>query len=378
MAPLTPRERRWLIGVSLLYAAVVIPVGAHKGGDIGYEIGLAERLLHGAPVFVHPPPQGSWWPPFATIAVLPFALLARTSLWLAKACWAALGVAGLVVSVILARRWGWRPVVLAIAAIALPLQNTFEHLNINTILLALIVAAAVDLSEGRETRAGVWLGFATALKAFPALLLAYLAYRRWWRGAATGAAFAGGLTYAAMLPYGAVGGAREVWAWFTLGMHAHSFSGQPMQKLARLGWELGLPPLADVALVVACLALVFVALRRRPHADDAPYEVGMVTLTAVLIAPIGWLHSFTLAFPAWVAAIRGPVVADLPVWRSALVLGGVLTSGMLGHQFYPAAFAFIAGNNDTLGSLLLLVLLLLQRVAPARALAVASIDPHVA
>jgi len=366
MAPLTPRERRWLIGVSLLYAAVVIPVGAHKGGDIGYEIGLAERLLHGGPLFVQPPPQGSWWPPFATIAVLPFALLARTSLWLAKACWAALGVAGLVVSVILARRWGWRPVVLAITAIALPLQNTFEHLNINTILLALIVAAAVDLSEGREARAGVWLGFATALKAFPALLLVYLGYRRWWRGAATGAALAGGLTYAAMLPYGAVGGAR------------HSFSGQPMQKLARLAWELGLPPLADVALVVACLALVFVALRRRPRADDAPYEVGMVTLTAVLIAPIGWLHSFTLAFPAWVAAIRGPVVADRRVWRGALVLGGVLTSGMLGHQFYPAAFAFIAGNNDTLGSLLLLVLLLLQRVAPARAVAVASIDPHVA
>jgi len=30
---LTPRERGWLIGIGLLYAAVVIPIGIHKGGD---------------------------------------------------------------------------------------------------------------------------------------------------------------------------------------------------------------------------------------------------------------------------------------------------------------------------------------------------------
>jgi alpha-1,2-mannosyltransferase len=363
---LSARERRTLLILGALYAAVVIPVGIHKGGDIVYEIGTAEHLLHGAPVYSNPPPQGAWWPPFATLAVVPFALLARTSLALAKGCWAALGVAGLVVSVLLARRWGWRPVALAIAAIAMPLQNTFEHLNINTVLLALILAAAVDLSAGRETRAGVWVGLATALKAFPGLLLLYLAYRRAWRGFAAGALVAGGLTYAAMLPYGVIGGATAVWDWFTLSMHARSYSGQTMQKLARLAHDLSLPPLAGAVLVLACLALVVAALRRRPPADDAPYEVGMVTLTAVLIAPVGWLHSFTLAFPAWVAAIRGPVVADQRLWRGALILAGVLTSGMLGHRFYPAEFAFMAANNDTLGSLLLLALLLLQRVAPPR------------
>jgi len=360
---LTLRERRTLALVALLYAAVVIPIGIHKGGDIVYEIGQAERLLQAAPLYETPPPQGAWWPPFATAFVVPFALLARTSLALAKGCWAALGVAGLVVSVLLARRWGWQAVVLALAAVSLPLQNTFEHLNINTILLALILAAAVDLSGGREERAGVWVGLATALKAFPGLLLVYLVYRRAWRGAAVGAALAGGLTYGALLSYGVTGAAREGWAWFTLSMRARSFSGQPMQKLARLAFDLDLLRVAGALLVLACLALVVIALRRRPAADDTPYEVGMVTLAAVLIAPIGWLHSFTLAFPAWIAAIRGPVVADRRLWRGALVLAGVLTSGVLGHRFYPAALAFVAANNDTLGSLLLLVLLLLQRVA---------------
>jgi alpha-1,2-mannosyltransferase len=360
---LTLREQRTLALVALLYAAVVIPIGVHKGGDIVYEIGQAERLLHAAPLYQTPPPQGAWWPPFATAFVVPLALLARTSLALAKGCWAALGVAGLVVSVLLARRWGWKAVVLALAAVSLPLQNTFEHLNINTILLALILAAAVDLSGGREERAGVWIGLATALKAFPGLLLVYLVYRRAWRGAAVGAALAGGLTYGALLPYGVTGAAGAGWAWFRLSMQARSFSGQPMQKLARLAFDLDLPRLAGALLVLACLGLVVIALRRRPATDDTPYEVGMVTLTAVLIAPIGWLHSFTLAFPAWIAAIRGPVVAERRLWRGALLLAGVLTSGVLGHRFYPAALAFVAANNDTLGSLLLLVLLLLQRVA---------------
>ncbi|HYK82041.1 MAG TPA: glycosyltransferase family 87 protein [Gemmatimonadales bacterium] len=360
---MTTREQRTLALVAVLYAAVVIPIGIHKGGDIVYEIGQAERLLRGAALYEQPPPQGAWWPPFATAFVVPFALLARTSLALAKGCWAALGVAGLVVSVVLARRWGWPAVVLALAAVALPLQNTFEHLNINTVLLALILAAAVDLSGGREGRAGAWLGLATALKAFPGLLLVYLVYRRAWRGAAVGAALAGGLTYAALLRYGVGGGAQAVWDWFTLSARARSFSGQPMQKLARLVYDLALPPLATGVLVVACLALLVTALRHRPPNDDTPYEVGAVTLVAVLIAPIGWLHSFTLAFPAWIAAIRGPVVADRRLWRGALLLAGVLTSGVLGHHFYPAALAFIAANNDTLGSLLLLVLLVLQRVA---------------
>ena len=326
MEGLTLRERRTLALVALLYAAVVIPIGIHKGGDIVYEIGQAERLLQAAPLYETPPPQGAWWPPFATAFVVPFALLARTSLALAKGCWAALGVAGLVVSVLLARRWGWQAVVLALAAVSLPLQNTFEHLNINTILLALILAAAVDLSGGREERAGVWVGLATALKAFPGLLLVYLVYRRAWRGAAVGAALAGGLTYGALLSYGVTGAAREGWAWFTLSMRARSFSGQPMQKLARLAFDLDLLRVAGALLVLACLALVVIALRRRPAADDTPYEVGMVTLAAVLIAPIGWLHSFTLAFPAWIAATTSASTTTCRFWCSKLPCSGFATA----------------------------------------------------
>src|SRR4029077_20926591 len=100
--------------------------------------------------------------------------------------WAALSLACLVRSVCRVpsqHRWavGW-----AVAAVAVSLHRNFEDLNINCLLLALIIAAVVALDREREGRSGGWIGIATALKAFPGLLLGYLAYRRLSRGVAGG------------------------------------------------------------------------------------------------------------------------------------------------------------------------------------------------
>ncbi len=35
---MTPRERRVLLAVGAVYAAVVIPIGVHKGGDFTQEL----------------------------------------------------------------------------------------------------------------------------------------------------------------------------------------------------------------------------------------------------------------------------------------------------------------------------------------------------
>ena len=68
-----------------------------------------------------------FWPPFTIAALVPFALAARASLALSQGLWAAANVALLAWSVArLARRWGWKPVVLAIAAVAKPLQGNFD------------------------------------------------------------------------------------------------------------------------------------------------------------------------------------------------------------------------------------------------------------
>ena len=368
MAGLNARELRWLTVLSVLYGAVVVAVGAHKGNDLVYELHQSERWLAGQPLYDEPPAQGMWWPPFSTALVAPFALLARTSLTTAKAIWAALGVVALVISVVLARRWGgWRPVLLGLAAIAMPLQSNFEHLNINTVLLALALGAAADLADGRDARAGTWIGVATAIKAFPGLVLVGFALTGRWRALAAGAAVAAGLTYVAMLPYGPVDAAEALWNWLRLSATARSYAGAEvaalgMQKIGRLTAALGGGIAAAAAANLVLLGVVAVSLRRHARAQGPLWEVGLVVITALLIAPIGWLHSFTLAFPAWVAAIGGrPALGGTAAraWTTALVGAGILTSGMLAHIPFGGSLAFVPKHNDTVGSLLLVALLVL-------------------
>lgn len=371
MAPLSPRARWAFLGLCALYAAVVIPIGIHKGEDITAEIGRSTLLLHAKPLYLTPPTQGTWWPPFSTLAIVPFALIASASLAVAKGLWAALGVWCFGWSLWTAgTRWGWRAAWLALAAIAVPLQDNFQHLNIETILLALILAGIVALADGREIRAGVWLGFAIALKAFPALLLVWLAYRARWRAVGAGLAVAAGLTYVALLPFGPLGAFTQLGDWVTLSLHAQSQAGAAvsalhMEKLARLTYALGGGAAAVAAAHIAVIAAVAWLIARRPPADDVPLEAGAVLLLAVLIAPIAWLHTFTLAFPVWVAAIARRPALDgraRTAWLAALGVAGLLTSGMLGHIHFPAPLAFVPAYNDVVGSLLLLALLLIQRI----------------
>src|SRR5207245_6386523 len=118
--------------------------------------------------------------------------------------------------------------------------------QIPTVLLPLIVAAALALQQGQGGRAGAALGAATAVKAFPALLLAYLAYRRRWRALLVGTAVAGVLTVSAMLPYGPVGAVAAVRDWLVSSGQGTGVAGLHLPKLARLGYALGGPPPVSV------------------------------------------------------------------------------------------------------------------------------------
>src|SRR2546428_7604546 len=165
MAELTRRQRTALVVVCVLYAAVVIPVGIHKGGDFVVELGLSDRLLSGTPLYTQSPTKGVFWPPFAIAALVPFALVARASLALSQGLWAATNVALLAWSLArLARRWGWKPVVLAVAAVAKPLEGNFEHQNLLVVLLALIVAGPPGPPKGRPARGRAGGGGAPATK----------------------------------------------------------------------------------------------------------------------------------------------------------------------------------------------------------------------
>jgi len=215
LSALTPRGRRILLAAVLLYAVVTIPLAVHKGEDIASEFAQSDLLLRGLPVYLTPQNQGVWWPPFALLSIAPFALIAHLSLPLAKGCWAAFSVLCLAWSLWRTQRFGGRAMVFALLAVALPIQYNFQHLNINTPLLALAIATADDL-EHHEARAGAWTAAATALKLFPALLILLFAFRRKWRAFGVASAGALLLTYASMLPYGLIGAGQAVVRWVRL------------------------------------------------------------------------------------------------------------------------------------------------------------------
>lgn len=363
---ITPSERRWLIAIGLLYAAVVIPIGVHKGGDFTGELLQSERLLHGLPLYHAAPGKGVWWPPFTALGLVPFALLARWSLAAAKAGGALLNVFCLGWSVALARRWttGWTAIVLALAAVAKPLQSNFEHLNITPVLLALVVAAAVDVEDGREVRAGTWLGLAAAIKGFPAFALLYFAFTGRWRGFVAGVGVAGALTLGAMLPYGPTGAVGAVLDWVHLSGEGAAFGTLGSQSLAGFAFFFGWPPAAVAGAAALCVAGLWLAVRRRPEAP-APYGMGLAAEFAVLLSPVAWLYYHTLAFLAWVAVLARP--QPFPRWaRVLLVAAGILTSGVLTFDLYPRWLWFIGSANYAWGGLLLVGVLVIERaLAPA-------------
>lgn len=327
--PANRHHETTLAVAACLYAAVVIPLAIHKGGDLTSELGQSERLLHGLPPFGAADPNiGVPWPPFSAAVLIPFALIARVSLPLAKALWAA----GSVACLWWCLRWagrraaGWRPALIALAAVAVPLQTNFEHLNIAAVLLALIVLATAELEGGRETGAGVAIGVAAALKAFPALLLLYCAAQRRWRALAVGSGVAVGLTLVALLPLGfshVLSSARD---WLLLGL-GHRWMTQPTADqslgalLSRLGGTEG------VSLILGVLAVIVTLVTSAKRDSDTLMSIGTVTLVAVLLSPIAWVHSYVLLFPAWLAIIASGPFEPAP--RFALLVAGIGTSGLL-------------------------------------------------
>ena len=354
---LTPRERGFLVLAGVLYAAVAIPVGIRRWGDLEVHFEMARQWIDGLPLYGHPPRAGAWWPPFAVALVAPFARLAQVSITAAKGVWAALGVVCLGWTIPQLPRDRWRQIFLALGAVAAPLNRNFEDLNLNALLLVLLVAAARDLDDGRENRAGVWMGVAAALKVFPAVWLLYLAFRRRWRSLAVGIGVAGVLTLGSVLRAGWTGGLQALRSWFAESAGAGWTYRGSDQSLASLATRLhiGVPGL--VLLDLACVALVVVALQRPKHAHRSFEELSIVAVLAVLISPIAWVHYFLLALPAWVVALRLPRGDRTRVWSWLLLVAGVVMSGTATVWSLPLRDALFELSWYTWGALLLLVFL---------------------
>jgi hypothetical protein len=142
-----------------------------------------------------------------------------------------------------------------------------------------------------------------------------------------------------------------------------------MQKLGRLGRAIGGEPASILALHALAVGLVVAIVARRPPTDDPPLEVGAVVLLGVLLTPVAWLHTFTLGYLAWVAAVALPppfTGRARTAWLAALWIAGVYASTALSALPLPDALRFLTFHNDTIGALVGLALLLVQRTARVR------------
>lgn len=374
MTELTPAQRRAFWIALALYIAVCIPVGWARGGDLLVELGLTDRWLGGEPLYVASPAHGGmFWPPFTLLVLLPFALLGRIATRLAQSAWTVTSAAALAwVIATCGRRWGWRAALLAVVAVGKPLQANFERLNLGAPLLALVIAAAVDLEDQRTTRAAVWIGLASAMKLFPALLIVYLAIRRHWRAAALAAVLAVVGTVLPLLRYGASGAISGLSGWLTLSRASPEAHGLHAQMLTGMVTSFGGSFALAIAIQLAVAAIVLLALRY--PAPDAPAEVGMVTQLAVLLSPIGWFHYEILALPAWVAALAHPRPRGR-WWIPLLAVAAIFLSGILTFDhFYPDALEPVKRFNYVWGALLLVVALAARRVMGARAPQAAGLE----
>ncbi len=168
-----------------------------EDGDFRGYIEVGDLVLRGGDIYADSRPDVNTWPPLFAVVCVPFALLARVSVYLARAVWLGLNVACIVALFRLAvdlvyRRplgLGDRPgtVALASAAVLGPLVlsarfllGNLDRLQINMVILAACLTGAAWIVRGRAAAGGALIGFAAAVKVLPIFFLPYFAWKRWW------------------------------------------------------------------------------------------------------------------------------------------------------------------------------------------------------
>lgn len=279
------------------------------------------------------------WPPVFSVLCVPLALLSHLSLRLARALWlvtSAVAVAAILrITVALAppgRRLTLRPdaagLPLGSSAVVIPFLVTlrfflegFDRLQVNPLILLCCLAGCLRLARGRPVSGGALLGFATALKVFPVLFLAYLAWKKWWRALGS-AAITMILTFASpVLVFGTDRTLQYVQRWREI-----ASGGWPVRESTQsiyamvdrlysyqaVAWTPEVGHLtasndpvvsAIVAAILAATASVFMLATRRggeePSSPAVTVELAFVLLAAVLFSPLAWTHYFIFSILAF-------------------------------------------------------------------------------
>jgi len=368
-----PAERwtRLAVILALTFAALNAVNAINKGGDAEVFIEGGRRLLHAAPLYDGSSAAAGYiGPPFQAVFFAPFAAIAAWSLVAAKLLWHITGIACLIAGVVLiTRSWSVARIDLGLPAapafpaafapllaVLLPLQTNFEHQNMNPLLLALMVGAAWLVVRGSDVAAGVVLGVAIALKAFPALLVIVLVCRARWRAVAAAVGMAIVLTLLPLPVYGMEGYVQLLRDFTRLAGSGFPARGNNQSLFAAFDRLMG-PPDDDfihqaegAVLIAYCLVaavlvltLIIVSTRtRRPAIATITIQLYASIAIAVLLSPIAWDHYWVLMLPGLVvlydsrdARVLGTTGA-VAFWCAAVLITGFART-LLGRELFGLA-----------------------------------------
>jgi hypothetical protein len=362
------------------------------------------------------------------VLCVPLALLARVSVYAARAVWLLLN--GAIVYAILQLTIGLvyrRRVVMddpgagvwiASAAVLGPMVlasrfilGNLDRLQINMVILWCCLLGCSLVVRGKPGWGGALIGFAAAVKVLPVFFLPYFLWKGWWRALAGALAAGAACSVAPILVLGPARFLAYVQQWLEI-----AGSGWPVRKgnqslyamvdrFYSHGDLLGSSEVHRLvssddprvsAFVYAAMALVALVLgwvgRRggeRPASAAVTVEIAVVLVATVLFSPLAWKHYFVFLWPAYVVLWRAALDPPVPpppdpdaaayagvsaaarrrlVW--VLVVAFVLTTltvrGIVGK---PLGVAFETWSAVTMGGVVVLGGLLYLRAllgAPAR------------
>ncbi len=276
---------------------------------------------------------------------------------------------------------GWKLALVGVAVVLAvePIRTTLGYGQVNTLLMALVVADLLPDAPGERRRIpqGTLIGLAAAIKLTPALFVvfAFLIGRR--RIAVTGM-----VSFAVFTGIGAVVLFSETVEFFGGLSGGNTRTASPLyvgnQSLLglffRLGGSsktmtlLGLGVAAVVALTGTWAAAAW--WRRGQHV----FAVALVGLCTCLASPLSWTHHYVWIVPMAVAVLRGGmprwargVAAFWVLWVCACLPLGVLPYGGGRERSYSALQELVANLGPALGAVLMLGLGLQLLAARRRA-----------
>ncbi|MBI3768029.1 MAG: DUF2029 domain-containing protein [Deltaproteobacteria bacterium] len=362
------RARAVLVVLALVFLASAAR-NIKEEGDFVHYLDVGARVLQDGDIYAGAGPDAvNTWPPLFAVVCVPFALLARVSVYLARGAWLAVNAvlvyAMLRMTVELVYR---RPLTftsangVSVASLAFLgplvlasrfLLGNFDRLQINLFILFCCLAGCRWLVRGRPVLGGAAIGVAAAIKVLPVFFVPYFLCKRWW-GALAGIV-AGGLvaTAAPILVFGPTRWWRYVRFWLHLAaggwpvrkgnqsvyamvdrFYSHgALYWTPAAKRFKASDDPVVAALVYGALLAIVLLFALAARRggRTPHTPAAVVELAIVLAISVLFSPLAWKHYFVFVLLGYTALWRAAFVAD------ALPPDG-FTTGVAPHLRDPAA-----------------------------------------